>query len=131
LVKDSKKTVVLAAIIVISILSIGTLGYFIIEGYSITEAVYMTIITVATVGFKEVRDLSIPGMWFTIFLILLSLGLLTFALSHIAGHFGQVIVNNLKSNRKVEKKISTIKEHVIVVGYGRNGQQAVEELLSH
>ncbi|MFO8021321.1 MAG: potassium channel protein [Perlabentimonas sp.] len=131
MVKESKRPVVLAAIIVISILTIGTLGYIIIEGFTFTEAVYMTIITIATVGFKEVRDLSNPGMWFTISLILLSLGLLTFALSHIASHFGQVIVSNLKSNRKVEKKISTIKEHAIVVGYGRNGQQAVEELLSN
>ncbi|HRX67238.1 MAG TPA: NAD-binding protein [Tenuifilaceae bacterium] len=115
----------------VTILAIGVLGYMAIEDFSFTEAFYMTIITMGTVGFKEVRTLSVPGMWFTILLIIISLGIFAFALSLITKHFVELMASNLNNNKKVEKKLETVSQHVIVVGYGRNGQQAVKVLLSH
>ncbi|MFO7576024.1 MAG: NAD-binding protein [Bacteroidales bacterium] len=119
-----------ALILAVSILLIGTAGYILLEGYSLTQAVYMTVITIATVGFKEVKPLSQAGMWFTIGLIIISLGILAFILSLITSRFVEAVVTNLINTRKVEKKLLKVREHVIVVGYGRNGQQAVEDLLS-
>ncbi|HOP04096.1 MAG TPA: NAD-binding protein [Tenuifilaceae bacterium] len=120
-----------AIILMVTILAIGVLGYMAIEDFSFTEAFYMTIITMGTVGFKEVRTLSVPGMWFTILLIIISLGIFAFALSLITKHFVELMASNLNNNKKVEKKLETVSQHVIVVGYGRNGQQAVKVLLSH
>jgi len=120
-----------ALVLMFCILLIGTLGYIVIEGFSFTEAVYMTVITVATVGFKEVEPLSDAGMWFTIILIILSLGIFAFTLSLITSRFVELVVSNLIYTRKVEKKLLKVHSHVIVVGYGRNGQQAVEELRAH
>jgi voltage-gated potassium channel len=84
----------------------------------------------STVGYQEVKPLSEPGMWFTLSLIVTSLGIFAFTITLISRRFVEVVILNLNKNKKVEKRIGQIKQHVIVVGYGRNGQQAVEELRS-
>ncbi len=126
-----KRSALIALSLLFSGVVVGILGYMLIEHYTFSEAVYMTIITMGTVGFREVHPLSTIGMWFTVILIVLSLGIYAFAVSVISKYFVENIVSNLKFSTKVEKKISKLKNHVIVVGYGRNGSQAVEELLSH
>jgi len=125
------RTIFFAFGILLAIILIGIIGFMQIEGYSFTEALYMTIITIGTVGFREVRPLSYEGMWFTIMLIIFSLGLFAFAISLITKHFSERLrfIYNVKT--KMEKQISKLKDHVIVVGYGRNGSQAVDELLSN
>jgi len=127
----SKRSAFFALSLLIGVVIIGVFGYIILENYSFSEAAYMTVITMATVGFKEVHPLSNAGMWFTIVLIVFSLGIYAFAVSVLSKYFIENVVNNLKFSTKVEKKISKLRDHVIVVGYGRNGSQAVEELLSH
>ncbi len=126
-----KRSALIALSLLFSGVVFGISGYMLIENYNFSEAVYMTIITMGTVGFREVHPLSIVGMWFTVVLIILSLGIYAFAVSVISKYFVENIVSNLKFSTKVEKKINKLKNHVIVVGYGRNGSQAVEELLSH
>ncbi|NOU16722.1 MAG: potassium channel protein [Bacteroidales bacterium] len=126
-----KRSALIALSLLFSGVVFGILGYMLIEDYTFSEAVYMTIITMGTVGFREVHPLSTTGMWFTVILIVLSLGIYAFAVSVISKYFIENIVSNIKFSTKVEKKISKLKNHVIVVGYGRNGSQAVEELLSH
>ena len=125
------RTIFIAFGILLAIILIGIVGYMQIEDYSFTEALYMTIITIGTVGFKEVRPLSSEGMWFTIMLIIFSLGLLAFAVSLLTRHFSERLLSIYNVKTKMEKQISKLKDHVIVVGYGRNGSQAVDELLSN
>ena len=125
------RTIFFAFGIPLAIILIGIIGYMRIEDYSFTEALYMTIITIGTVGFKEVRPLSSAGMWFTIMLIIFSLGFLAFAVSLITKHFSERLLSIYNVKTKMEKQISKLKDHVIVVGYGRNGSQAVDELLSN
>ena len=127
----SGRTILFAFGILLTIILVGIIGYMRVESYSVTEALYMTIITIGTVGFREVRPLSYEGMWFTIMLIIFSLGFFAFAISLITKYFSERLrsIYNVKS--KMEKKISKLKDHVIVVGYGRNGSQAVDELLSN
>ena len=125
------RTIFFAFVILLAIILIGIIGFIHIEGYSFTEALYMTIITIGTVGFREVRPLSYEGMWFTIMLIIFSLGLFAFAISLITKHFSERLSSIYNVKKKMEKQISKLKDHVIVVGYGRNGSQAVDELLSN
>jgi voltage-gated potassium channel len=125
------RTFFLAFGILFTLILIGIIGFMQIEGYSFAEALYMTIITISTVGFREVRPLSSEGMWFTIILIVFSLGLFAFAISLISKHISQRFLRIYNDKNKMEKQITKMKDHVIVVGYGRNGSQAVEELLSN
>lgn len=109
-------------------LIIGTVGYIYIEGYNTIDAVYMSIITFATVGFTEVNALSTNGKIFTVCYIVLNLGIFAYTVSVLStflfeGELGRVFKNYI-STREVNK----LKDHVIVCGFGRNGAMACEEL---
>jgi len=100
-------------------------------GFTFTEAFFMTIITIATVGFKEVHELDEQGMWFTAILIIFSFGIF----AYVATTFGHYLIDGIFSNyyrdRSVKRKISKLKNHVVICGYGRNGKQASIELIEH
>lgn len=102
----------------------------VLEGFSLLEALYMTVITVTTVGFGELKDLSAEGRIFTIILIVSSLGAFTYALTLISKQLLEGQITNLIGKYR-QKKTKKMKNHVIVVGYGRNGKQTVSELLEH
>ena len=99
-----------------------------IEGYTFIEAFYMTIITVSTVGFKEVRALSPSGQIFTIFLIITSFGTFAYAISVLSQSLINGEVRRALIDRQVYRKVNKLNNHVIVCGYGRNGRQAVRKL---
>ena len=110
------------------ILSIGVIGYIYMFNYSLVDALYMTIITVTTVGYGEVHPFGVGEKIFTIILILFSLVIFGYTVSSfseylISGRFFQ----HLKQKR-VQKKIDGLKGHSIVCGFGRNGKQAVAKL---
>lgn len=114
--------------LILSVILGGTVVYVTMEGFTVSEAFYMTVITVGTVGFMEVQPLSEAGRWFTALLILFSLGTFAYSLSAITsiiveGHFKQYI-----SGYKVSKEIEKLKNHVIICGYGRSGSQAAAKL---
>ena len=122
------KKLYFAFFIVILICIIGVLGFSIIEGYSFGDALFMTIITISTVGYNEVQPLSEAGRYFTMGLIVFSFGTFAYALTAISlylidGEFRK----HLLELRKV-KKIKKLENHVIICGYGRNGKQIVQEL---
>jgi voltage-gated potassium channel len=110
---------------------IGTGGYMVIESLSFTEAVYMTVITITTVGFKEVAPLSAVGMWFTSFLIVVSFGIFVYAVTSVTRFMIDGVLRNYYRDRKVKKQIKKLSNHVIICGYGRNGSQAAFDLEMH
>jgi len=125
---SSKREIVIAALLVLFIIIVGVIGYMLIDDYNFVSALYMTVITVSTVGFGEVEPLSDGGKLFTSGLILSSLVVL--------GYFVSVLTQNLfhsqlsffySGNNKIRRALK-MENHVIVVGYGRNGRQVVEEL---
>jgi voltage-gated potassium channel len=129
----SSRTIQIGIGLLVSIVSIGTLGYHFIEGMNFLDSLYMTVITVSTVGFKEVgaQPLSPAGKIFTMGLIITSLGSLAYVGSNMARFiFDGELANYIKTYR-VDKKIAKLKNHVIIVGYGRNGEQAAMELAEH
>jgi len=126
----SSRTIHVAITLLISVVLAGTLGYHFIEKMGILDSLYMTVITISTVGFKEVGDepLSHLGKIFTMGLIFTSLGSLAYIGTNVARFvFDGELTNYIKTYR-VDKKIAKLKNHVIIVGYGRNGEQAAEEL---
>lgn len=109
----------------------GIIGFMIIEGYGFLDAFYMTIITVSTVGFNEVQELSEMGRLFTSFLIITSFGTFAYALTaitkYIVGGEYRAYFKDYQMNKKIEK----LENHVIVCGYGRVGTEAVSDLKAH
>jgi voltage-gated potassium channel len=110
------------------IITCGTLGYKIIEGYPTLDAFYMTMITIGTVGFMEVHPLSDGGRIFTSILILLSFGTFAYGLSAITSAIVEGQIAAYFSGFKLKTEISHLNNHVIVCGYGRNGKQACSQL---
>jgi voltage-gated potassium channel len=110
---------------------IGVLGFMVIETYNLIEAFYMTVITVSTVGFGEVRPLSLEGRIFTSFLIIFSFGIFAYAIGNITRYLVNGELKNYLKNYKVDTYIDKLQGHVIVCGYGRNGAQAVKTLLAY
>jgi len=112
-------------------ITLGVSGYMVIEKAGFLDALFMTITTIATVGYGEVFPLSDAGRVFTILLIMGNLGAFAYALTLITrfiieGNFFQQI-----RNKRMKEKIKQLRNHVIVCGYGRNGQAACEMLQKH
>uniref|UniRef100_UPI00321673DB potassium channel family protein n=1 Tax=uncultured Draconibacterium sp. TaxID=1573823 RepID=UPI00321673DB len=125
----SSNTIKIGVGLLVSILLFGTVGYYYIENLTILQSLYMTVITISTVGFKHVgHEPTENGMIFTIVLIIMSLGSLAYVGSNMARFvFDGELANYIKTYR-VDKKIAKLNDHVIIVGYGRNGEQAAMEL---
>ena len=99
-----------------------------LEGYDFNEALYMTIITVSTVGFKEVRQLTEPGRYFTIFLIITSFGTFAYAISSASKYIFTGTYARYYKRYQMENSISKLDNHVVICGFGNNGTEAVERL---
>jgi voltage-gated potassium channel len=128
----SSRTLKIGIGLLFSIITVGVTGYHLIEDLNFLDSLYMTIITISTVGFKEVgAPLTPEGKIFTIGLILFSFGSLAYVGSSLGRYvFDGELANYIKTYR-VDKKIAKLKNHVIIVGYGRNGEQAAMELAEH
>lgn len=131
MVKLSRSKLYLALSLMVAVVLCGTLGYRYISDYTWIDALYMTIITMATVGFKEVHPLDDTAKIFTVFLIVASVFILGFAISVLTEYvLGRNSMQLLKKKR-VKKKIKNLSDHVIVCGFGRNGMQAAERLKAY
>jgi voltage-gated potassium channel len=109
-------------------ITIGTLGYHFIEGWSLFDGLYMAITTLTTVGYREVQPLSTAGRAFTVGLILTGvLGVFTtvaIVAQHImSGDFGEPL-----RRRRMERRIDQLRDHYIICAYGRVGRAAADEL---
>jgi voltage-gated potassium channel len=115
----------------VMVLSIGVIGYKFLSDFTWVEAIYMTIITVTTVGFSEVRPLEADAKIFTVFLIVTSVFIFGFAISVVTEYIlGRNSLEMLKK-KKVKKQIDSLSNHVVVCGFGRNGMQAAEKLMAY
>ena len=114
-----------------STLLLGTVGYMWLSDYTFVDALYMTVITVTTVGFGELRPFTPEEKIFTILLILTSISVFGYAVSSFSEYLvsGKLFV--YFKHKKVEKKIAGLKGHTIVCGYGRNGRQAIIKLTNY
>jgi voltage-gated potassium channel len=111
-----------------SILLIGVVGYHLIEGWPIFDALYMTVITLATVGYGETHPLSTTGRVFTMFLILGGMGMILYGVSRITSFIVEGEMSGILRRRRMNRSISHLSNHYIVCGWGNTGYYAVEEL---
>ena len=111
--------VALAALV--AVLVFGTVGYVVL-GFSWLNALYQTVTTVSTVGFREVEPLSGSGQVFTMVLILVGVGATLYALAAIVELIVEGRVNELLGRRRMEQSIAALSGHVIICGWGRVGR---------
>ena len=121
----------ISVILIVLIVCIGIAGYIILEHYNFLDAFYMTVITVATVGFQEVHPLDDQGKIFTAFLIITSFGTFAYAVTSISKYVVDGEFNQYFKNLKVNSAIEKLDKHVIICGFGRNGKQAAHVLKKH
>lgn len=121
----------IALSLLVFVLIVGVSGFRIITDASWIDAIYMTVITVTTVGFGEVIPLDENARLFTVFLIIISVFVFAYAISVITEYI--LSRSNLKNiiQRKTLKKIRRMENHIIICGFGRNGRQAAEKLTAH
>jgi voltage-gated potassium channel len=126
-----KSRIYTAFLLLFLLLSFGVSGFVLLADYSIVNAVYMTVITITTVGFGEVAPLNDEAKLFTVILILTSVVVVGYALSVITEYI--LSKNNLEElkQKKMQKTIDNFSDHIIICGYGRNGKQAATKLLAH
>lgn len=117
--------------LLIILIGSGTLGFYLIEGWKVIDSFYMTIITISTVGFSEVHQLSSNGKIFTSILIISSFGTFAFAISSITTYLVGGEYKKYLKEHKMSKKLNQMKNHVIICGFGRVGKQVAEDLKSH
>jgi voltage-gated potassium channel len=111
------------------ILITGTMGYHLIEGWSLFDALYMTTITLATIGYGEVHPLSTGGRIFTICLSLAGLGVVAYSFSTITAFVVEGRLTHALRRRKMESRIAKLENHYIVCGVGYTGESIIDELL--
>ncbi|MFC1528443.1 potassium channel family protein, partial [Candidatus Latescibacterota bacterium] len=124
---DEMRIIVLTLFVGLGIISYGIIGYMVVEGWDFQDSLYQTIITISTVGFTEIHPISSSGRIITIILILLAISLLTYFFSQFVTIMVEGRLNKLLRGRKMEKKISKLKEHFIICGYGKMGNQIAFE----
>jgi voltage-gated potassium channel len=116
---------------VLFIIVLGIIGFMALEDYTFIEAFYMTIITISTVGFTEVRALQTQGQLFASLLIILNIGVFAYALA-VFSYFvveGKIFHNIFTA--MINQRISELENHVIVCGYGRYGREVSEHFFAH
>lgn len=109
----------------------GIAGYMLIEHYSLLDAIFMTTISITTVGYEEVHPLSESGKLFTTFLLITSWATFIFAITRISQYIVGGEINQYFKIRRIMKAVDQCQNHVIICGYGRNGQQAALTLRFH
>lgn len=123
-----KRRILTIAVLLLGLWILGIIGYVIIEGWNVLDAVYMTTISLTTVGYNEVRPLSSAGRIFTALLIAMGVGFFFYALGVLAEALIEGHIKGLLGKRKMEKTISKLKQHFIICGHGRIGSSICREL---
>ncbi len=122
--------IVRAVLLMFGVLMIGTGGYVLIEKWPLFKSFYMSVITISTVGFHEVYELSDHGRAFTIVLIFGGIGVGGYAIGTITAFLVEGQMMNLLKGRKMTKEIQNMDNHTIVCGYGKMGTEVCSRLAS-
>lgn len=122
------KRIIISAIILLSIYFLGSAGYMIIEDMSLLDAFFMTTITITTVGYGVVKDLSRAGIIYTIFLIIIGTGMAAYILINLTDFILSEFLLGKIERRRTSNMISKYKEHYIICGLGRVGLEIAKEL---
>jgi len=124
----SARPPVIGAALLFSLTAAGTLGYVAIEGMTPFDALYMTVTTISTVGFREVQPLSAAGRGFTIGLIVSGVGTAFYTFSAMAGFVIEGRLRTVLGRRSMQRAIDSLEGHVVLCGFGRLGRAVSERI---
>ena len=110
------------------VLTIGVIGFLIVSNETFIDSLYMTVITMSTVGFGTLHELNQTEKLFTIVLIILSIGVYGYSITALTEYLANDNFFQLLRYKKMQKKIQKLQNHTVVCGYGRNGRQAIIKL---
>ncbi|MBA3532274.1 MAG: potassium channel protein [Ardenticatenales bacterium] len=116
-----------AFLMIVFIMALGTLGYHLLEGWSLLDSLYMTVITLGTVGYGEVHPLTTSGRIFTMMLIILSIAIAGYSVSTLAAFVLEGEFNRLLQLRRMDKHISSLQDHIVLCGGGHTGRHVAHE----
>jgi voltage-gated potassium channel len=125
---DLKRKLIIAVTLLACLYVAGVAGYVLIERWSVFDAAYMTVITLASVGYGEVHPLSAPGRAFTMALIMVGMGTFVYGLSTITAFFVEGELGGYLRRKKVKRSIEGLEDHYIVCGSGDVGRYIIAEL---
>ncbi len=117
------------ALMILALVVIGATGHHILEGWPWLDSLCMTVITLATVGFKEVGDMDTAGRVFTIILIMGGVSVLGYGATQMTSFVVEGRINEALKGRRMERTIERLEDHYIVCGFGRIGSVVAEELV--
>lgn len=127
---DSLSRLRLSVLAVIALLLLGTLGFHVIAGWAILDCLYMTVLVLTTIGFREVGPIGASGKVFTIVLALVGLTVIAVAFGSIIEALVSEDIRATLKRKKMDRKIASLRNHYIVCGYGRMGQQIVKDFMA-
>lgn len=125
---SSTRHLVRSLILTVCFLVVGTIGYVIIEDWDFLDAIYMTVITLTTVGYQEVHAVSDLGKIYTIVLILSGVTCFLYVAGAVVQFMVEGRIRTILGRRSLEKKIGRLKNHYIICGYGRIGRVLCKRL---
>ena len=123
------KKLLFPILIVLILLLSGISGYMFLEGWNLLDSIYMTVITLSTVGYGEVHDIGPEGRVFTVVLILFGIFIVAYIAGLVAKTFIEGEIRSIFGRRKLDKRIKSLKNHYIICGYGRIGRIICNELM--
>ena len=104
------------------LVGLGTTGYMVIEDWNLMDSLYMTVITLSTIGYGEVNPVSQPGRIFTLILIVMGVGFFLYVLGNVVQFLVEGRIRLVLGRHKLDKQIGRLNNHFIVCGYGRMGR---------
>jgi voltage-gated potassium channel len=122
------KTTIWVGAALVGLVVVGTLGYMVLEGWSFLDALFMTVTTLTTVGFGEVRPLDTSGQVFTMVLVIVGVAIALVGISLMAALIAEGEIGGSTGRKRMERRIEQLRDHIVVCAYGRVGRAAVREL---
>lgn len=124
---NSRRRLAFATVLIVALILVGTLGYSTIEHWSLFDSLYMTFITLTTVGFSEVHPMNQAGELFTVVFLVFGFGTAGFALSTLFGYIFEGAMAEAVRERRMESRRKRMKQHYIICGAGDVGRIVAEE----
>ncbi len=123
---ETRREILLASLLLLGLLIGGSYGYRVVEGWPWIDGLYMTFITLTTIGFNEVHTLSMPGRLLTVAIGALGIGIATFVVARVAQ---LLLASDRLQKRHMQERIDRLDNHYIICGYGRVGHRLAEDLM--